>query len=291
MKNLSLIPIIFLFLSACSPRDVRVVPEEMRGGNNFNGSNKDFFLKDEVLGAHLVERQMEALVAIELAQTESGKKFQYKKRVSEDQEIDFSRSNFSENLKTYTLLTDDQWSISNSGMKLSGKAERSLLEAANRENLREATLKLTERRELTVTGDLNGEFTVVYAVKADGYRKGKFFDHHPIDLDINMTVRKEGSHYRVVSSVSTANVYQTGKADFKRELLVSSNDGFVLKLGTCPYAEGTLALFRFKNKEKQTGTLEFSQNEIRGTDGKWKDDLIDCSRQSRPLIDLSRLLR
>ncbi|MBO9665619.1 MAG: hypothetical protein J7501_02250 [Bdellovibrio sp.] len=310
MKTIKIVSALFLssalLTTACTPRDVKVVKDDVRAkilekknrgkGGSFNDT--EFKLGSYAMSAFLMEKQVEAIEFVRLAMGEAdAKTTQYQvEQVEKDGATSVEIKSSADELVYATDLgsikgkmnkTLSAASDANGTLTIKGSGLRSMSDVQDKKkffsNLTneayELSAKLGESTQETVT------LTVKSNATAEGAKgeKSKFMRLN-IVTDLTIVVDKASlatSDVKIVS-VEGKSVYQGNNGrDFTTTI---SGKNLTLKAnGLCNELNGSAAM----TSEKFPKSVTFAGEQITIGD-KWKNKLATCGK--RPTVDISRLL-
>jgi hypothetical protein len=305
MKYALLFPVIFgLLLSGCQPRDVQVVPEGERAKGKARASSRDSFLGNNAMAAHIVERQVELMMAIDtLHDGNAGESFGFVK-VANGVQRAISRDESTENFKKSRNERDfDQWFEKSD--KVTGSSTLTVF--GNQSNTKiktvessqkpsPADLKISEVRKATVKRD--GDIYDINYQNEANVSKGS--DSYTFSTTLTFKARearKDGQKgFIITDSKGSMKVSKAGDGRYTRNMYVVPAEGMFISLDGCAYADGNIS---FSYKIDQNGNLDkpselvFSKSEIKESSSKknaWSDEFLEC-KGGRPVVDFHRLLR
>ncbi len=302
-------------LSACEPRDIRLLQDSERPKKSaFLKEKQDSFFGDTSAALFALEKQIEIINALEMAlHPESAGDAGY----SFIDESYFAKNNsypaliFHQHQKILNVKNRQeslrQWkaSINTQPMVLEGIGFVSLYALPESQNLTPpilapaADIKANVEQE-TVHVTLDPANQNIFSIEIK-LMKITLTNENPkptlseILISSKMTVRRhedildQAPRYTITQSEWSLSNNKARNSQPHRTLNLSVSEDFVVQLGACPFAKGQLSLI---NGETKKNIVDLQEDKILNLITLAEDKLISCTGDSvRPLVDLSRILR
>ncbi len=302
-------------LSACEPRDIRLLQDSERPKKNaFLKEKQDSFFGDTSAALFALEKQIEIINALEMAlHPESAGDAGY----GFIDESYFTKKNsspafiFHQHQKIINVKNRQesfrQWkaSINTQPLVLEGIGFVSLFAIQEAQNLTPPTLapaadiKANVEQE-TVHVTLDPENKNIFNIEIK-LMKITLTNENPkltlseILISSKMTVRRhetesdQAPRYTITQSQLSLSNNKGRNGNPQRTLNIGVSENFAVQLGACPFATGQLSLI---NGDTKKNIVELQEDKILNLITSAEEKLISCTGDSvRPLVDLSRILR
>lgn len=305
-----------LFLMACDPRDVRLRSEadKARRGRSFTQNSGAGFLRSYASSAHMVERQMEALVLLETILPVEGKGgMGYKRWKTAEGEEMLSRIGLVEEIGVSRSTTNiDQWNVIEQSRDENGNLVEATLAGSSTKTVEVRNQDKSKITNVIALAEINrvlkfrqisaGVFQVEYKLSADLVNERiegdrTYADKYDGELIGTMeVVRPEVGQFAVSNSEFVFTTTKSGekRSSFVRVKKIENEDMKFDFRNDCGATSGKVAIFTRADAPTPWGNLSFRPDAIKIEEQDrdfWNggDKLAACPK--RPLFDLSRLLR
>ncbi len=305
-----------LLLSACEPRDVRLLSDSERGKKGFNAkADQDVFFGDTSAAIFALEKQIEIINVLEMTlHPESAGEVGY--AYKDDRAT--SRKNIPPVLNFYqrqntTLEKGRQDSVINwqasatmQPLKLDGAGSLGLYlpQAPEVKNPIAAPpadiIAKVEQEMVEITPDKENQNLFQIEIKLMKISISKELPKPSlteVNISSQLTVRRDDTavglpaRYTITKSSFSINNNKARNTEPVRTLNLSVSENFSVHLGACPYSVGSLGQMTSENK-KDKDIVQFKEDSLVNLTSMEEEKLIPCTEATiRPLIDLSRILR
>jgi hypothetical protein len=301
-------------LSACGPRDVKVVDDftrlkikSSRGASKLKTTN-EFVLGNYALSSLLIEKQIEALEIVRLSRGNlDSTKTQYTVTA-----VEGSEANIADGKKQIILKsTQDVLDFANSDgswrnnlskvvavslaekegqlVALEAKASQSKTNLQSVENEKIYTNLTEENYLLTLKFNEQNPELALLNLKIEGtldVAKGTEVSANKFNLNVQISVDKDSLKSEIVKIVSSsATIFYPGYAGKTFSLKLNGTDLTVNGSGLCMAMNGAVDATTGNNSKFK---IDLGQESIIVSDKKWTKTLATCGK--RPDVDLSRFL-
>lgn len=292
-------------LSACEPRDVRLLLDSERGKKGINAkAEPEFFFGDTSAAIFALEKQIEIINVLEMTlhpDSASEVGYAYKDDRKSSRKKDLPVLNLYQRQSTplekgrQDSVLSWQASATMDPLKLDGVGSVALSLSPAPDVMSKSEQELVE---ITIDKDNQNLYHIEIKIMKISISKElpkPFLTE--VMIASQMTVRRDETaaglpaHYIITKSSFSLNNNKARNAPPIRTLNLSVSENFSVHLGACPYAVGTLNLMNSENK-KDRELVQLKEESLINLSTMAEEKLIPCTESAiRPLMDLSRILR